>query len=617
MGQRADCRAILDAQALPPAPCRGWFVAAFVAASIAAATAGAAATAQTLPPGTTGLPTREEIDPGRRAAPPAPSRLSVDGDIERSPCALADPAYAAIRITLAAATFNNLAPVDAADLEPAWRAYVGTEQPIAIVCDIRDAAATILRRRGYIAAIQVPTQRIEAGNVRFEVLYARLTAVRVRGDAGRNERQLARYLDQLALGTVFNRFDAERALLLARDMPGLDVRLSLKPAGSAPGDMIGEVSVRATPIAIDFNLQNLAPSETGRFGGQLRAQLHGLTGLADRTLASAYSTADFDEQQVVQLGHDFAIGGDGLRFGGRFTYAWTHPDLGAGAPTVRARSLVANLEASYPIIRSQAITLASAAGFDFVNQDVRFTGLPLSKDRLRTVYARLDFDAADLAGRGPGGTSAWHLGASVELRRGLDIFSASPDCLASPRACAGGIIPPSLVDGDPTATVLRFNGLAEWRFARSLSLAMLPRAQASSAPLFAFEQVAAGNYTIGRGYDPGVLTGDSGVGFAAELRADRLGLLAEPRIGLQPYGFVDSLWVWNRNAPPGRDPQQVTSVGGGARFGWVDRGGERARLDLAVAVPLRAAGRTQSGDVRVLMSLTMRLVPWTLPWSTR
>jgi hemolysin activation/secretion protein len=154
--------------------------------------------------------------------------------------------------------------------------------------------------------------------------------------------------------------------------------------------------------------------------------------------------------------------------------------------------------------------------------------------------------------------------------------------------------------------VVRFGGGGEWRFARHMVLAISPRAQISSAPLFSFEAFAAGSYTIGRGYDPGVLSGDSGVGFSTELRYDRLGVLARYDIGIQPYGFVDTEWVWNRNTPAGTDPQQVTSLGAGARIGVADK----LRLDLAVAVPLRDAGPTRAGDVRVLMSLTARLIPW-------
>ncbi|KPF73196.1 hypothetical protein IP88_09715 [alpha proteobacterium AAP81b] len=548
-------------------------------------------------------PTREELDPSRRAPLPTRPRLSVEGEIERSACALDDPAYAAIRITLSDAVFNNLGPVDPAEIASLWRPLAGREQPISVVCEIRDAVATALRARGYIAAVQVPAQRIEGGVVRFEVLYARLTALRVRGDAGRDEALVARYLSHIATGQVFNRRDAERYLLLARDIPGLDVRLQLKPAGTAAGEMIGEVAVRRTPIEADATIQNYAPSETGPWAGQLRAQIYGLTGLGDRTMVSGYSSFDFGEQQVVQVAHDFAAGGQGLRLGGRFTYGWTHPSLGPAADSVRARSLFGNFEASYPFVRRQAGSLVGAIGFDYVDQDVTFRGLPLSQDRLRVVYARLDADAIDLVGRGPGGAIAWHLAGSLELRQGVGIFGASPNCLANLALCAT-IVPPSIVGGDPQAFVARFNGLAEWRFARAWTLALLPRGQIASAAVLAFEQFSAGNFTVGRGYEPGALTGQSGAGFQAELRLDSLSLSMKHRIAVQPFAFIDSDWVWNRAAND--SPRQLASVGGGARLGVSDR----LRVDFALAVPLRDAGQTRAGDVRALLSVTARLWPW-------
>jgi len=579
------------------------------ALAVAPAVVPVAALAQTA----TGLPTREQIDQARRPAPEAPTRLRVDGDIERSPCALADPTYAAIKVTLTSATLNNLDPVSPADLAPAYRAYLNTEQPIAVVCDIRDAAATILRRQGYIAAVQVPAQRIEGGNVKFEVLYAKLTALRIKGDAGRDEGLVARYLSHIATGQVFNRIAAERYLLLARDIPGLDVRLSLSPAGTDPGDMIGEIAVRRTPVTFDANIQNYAPVETGRFGGQLRGEVNGLTGFGDRTSASIYATADVVEQRVVQVAHDFTVGGQGLRLGGRFTYAWSHPTLIGSAAAVEARSLFANFEASYPFIRRQALSLRGAFGFDYVDQNVTFNASPLSRDRVRVIYARLDADAIDLKGVGPRGTIGWRLAGTLEVRQGLDIFDASPNCLAAVSVCAR-LTPPGIL-GDPTATVARFYGLAEVRLAPRVTLAVLPRAQVASASVLSFEQISAGNYTVGRGYSPGVLAGDSGIGFQTELRHDRFAPIKRLNFDLQPYGFVDTQFIFKRFRLSAQDSEQVTSVGAGARINIADR----ARLDLTVAVPLRdvvavRGGQrdvlARSGDVRFLMSLTTRLVPW-------
>jgi hemolysin activation/secretion protein len=152
---------------------------------------------------------------------------------------------------------------------------------------------------------------------------ARVVSVQVRGDAGRSERTIAGFLQALTAMPVFNEREAERYLLLARDLPGYDVRLTLRPAGGAAGEVIGEVAVLYRPYEVDFSLQNYGSRDVGRFGGQLRAQIYGLTGLGDRTTLGAYVTADLEEQQVVQLFHDFALGNQGLRIAGRVTHAWT------------------------------------------------------------------------------------------------------------------------------------------------------------------------------------------------------------------------------------------------------------------------------------------------------
>ena len=126
-------------------------------------------------------PTREELQGiSRTEAPPAP-RLRIEGGIERSPCALADPQYSDVFVTISDVNFNGLKGASPEELKPAWMPFAGSKQPVAVLCEIRDATATILRNKGYLAATQVPTQRIEDGTVTFEVLYGRITAVRARG----------------------------------------------------------------------------------------------------------------------------------------------------------------------------------------------------------------------------------------------------------------------------------------------------------------------------------------------------------------------------------------------------------------------------------------------------
>jgi hemolysin activation/secretion protein len=540
-------------------------------------------------------PTREEVSPPAAEAPRA-ARVSIEGGIERSPCPLDDPAYANVRVTVTSAVFNGLKGVSAADLEPAYRAYLGQERPISVVCEIRDAAATVLRRQGYLAAVQVPTQKIDSGEVRFEVLYARLAAVRVRGDAGNAERLIASYLEPLTKQEVFNRIEAERYLLLVRDLPGYEVRLTLRPAGTGPGELIGDVVVVRTPFTVDLNVQNLAGRDTGIWGGQVRAQFFGLTGMGDRTSIAFYSTADFEEQQILQLAHDFRVGGEGLTLGARFNYAWTSPTIRNAAGNrldIEARTLFANVEASYPFLRSQTGNVRGAIGFDFVNQNVSFTGTPLNRDRLRVAYLRLEGDSTDAT---LGAVPGWRVAGSMELRQGIGIFDAS-----GPGARP---VPQSDAFADATGTVFRASGLAEFQLAPNIGFSLAPRAQYAFDRVLSFERFSAGNYSIGRGYEPGTLIGDHGVGFAAELKVNRWAPFKGREIALQPFAFVDSAWVWRRDFAG--QPDRLTSVGGGVRAGLFDR----ARLDMTLAVPTNAAGfQTRRGDVRFLVSLTTKLLP--------
>ncbi|WP_243444727.1 ShlB/FhaC/HecB family hemolysin secretion/activation protein [Sphingosinicella humi] len=573
------------------------------------------ATAQDVPTGPI-APTREEVErvplsPTVEAQP----RLTVEGGIERAPCALADPAYRDVTFTVSNVIFEDLKAVSPEILRPAYADYLGSEQPIAVVCEIRDRAATILRDAGYIAAVQVPEQRIADGTVRFKVLMAKLVGVRVRGDAGRAERTIAAYLERLTEQEVFNRFDAERYLLLAGDLPGYDVRLSLRSAEAAPGEVIGEVAVLRTPGQVDFNVQNFGSRDLGRWGGLLRGQFYGLTGLGDRTTVAFFSTADFDEQQTLQLGHDFRLGGEGLTLSGQFTYAWADPDLGDPRLDVKARTLLATVEAAYPLIRTQAQTLRGAAGLDIINQKVRFNDLPLTRDQLRVAFARLDLEATDPDSINRlGGYSIaeprWRFLGGLELRQGLDLLGASDDCGPSFARCrAAGAVPISRLEGDPTGTVFRFNAYGEYRPVPNIAFALGMKGQATRDPLLSFEEFSVGNYTVGRGYDPGTLLGDNGLGFQAEVRFGSIIPQTRDSLSVQPYLFVDTAWVWNEDRLNARDVRQdLTSIGGGLRALY----GDRLQLDVALAVPLERAGvlATEKPDPRLLVSLTTRLWPW-------
>ncbi len=557
-------------------------------------------------------PTREQVAPPQPEPAEVPrARLTIEGGVERAPCALDRPDTRDIRFTLTDVEFVDLRGLPAEALRPAFAPFAGQEIAVATICEIRDRAATILREAGYIAAVEVPEQRIADGRVRFQVLMAKLVGLRVRGEAGRSERMIAGYLERLTEQEVFNRYDAERYLLLAGDLPGYDVRLALRSAGAARGEVIGEVMVVRRPASVELSVQNLGSRELGRWGALLRGQVFGLTGLGDRTTLAVYSTADTSEQQTLQLGHDFRIGTEGLAIGAQLTYAWASPDLGNPLVDVDSRTLFATLEASYPFVRRQTRTIRGAIGFDVIEQDVDFNSIPLNRDRLRVAFAKLAFGALGLAPGNPRYTPAepvWRIGLSAEIRQGLDLFGASEGCGPGLAACfAPGVVPPTRLEGDPTATVLRGTAYGEYRPIPRLTLAFDVRAQHSPHPLFSFEEFSAGNYTAGRGYDPGTLLGESGVGIQAELRYGSSVPQRADAFAAEPYLFFDHAWVWNEDRLFAVGRQALSSVGAGVRAAY----GDRFRLDVLIAVPLDRAGfQTRTGDPRLLVTFTTRLWPW-------
>ncbi|MEQ1688790.1 MAG: ShlB/FhaC/HecB family hemolysin secretion/activation protein [Sphingopyxis sp.] len=556
-------------------------------------------------------PTREEILRTPLGDTAARANLEIDAEdgIERAPCPLANPEFADTRFVLREVQFSGAEPIERASLDASWRALADTEVPVAAICEIRDRAATQLRRDGYLAAVRVPVQTISDGVVRLDILAAHLAGIQVRGNAGASERQLSRYLAKLEGQPLFNIHEAERYLLLANSLPGTSARLTLRP-GRLPGDVIGEVTVDRTPILLDANIQNYGGRAVGREGGIARARINGITGLGDETTLAIYSTADVDEQQVVQGGHEFRLGGEGVTVGTSVTYAWTRPTI-TGGLDIDTQTLVWTSHVRMPTLLRQSRSIWFGLGFDWIDQDVFAGAALLSRDHLRIAWLNMDGNWTDpSAYTARGGYSPaeprWSLALNVQLRQGLGILDASTPCGAGGAGCFGpGGTPISRIEADTTATVLRAEGEMVWRPTPIIALVLSPRGQYASRALLSYEEFSAGNYTAGRGYDPGALTGDSGVGFGAELRVGSLVPRTRTALAWQPFAFFDAAWVWNKDtAFAGISPQHLYSAGGGVRLVW----GDKARIDVTVARPLRRVGIPPARpDTRVLISFTTQL----------
>lgn len=547
------------------------------------------------------LPTREQVQPPLpQPLPKARARVDGRGAFRDTPCpfetsseqvALGGIRFVGVEGEPLPAKLNALLN----DVTPS-----GGERLVVQLCELRDRANAVLRDAGYVASVQILPQDITAGGtLTLTVITARLVKVEIaRPKSSRYARLMSRAIDRLQGMTPFNQREAERQLLLLGDVPGLDVDLTLRPADTRPGEVIGTLSASYHPVAITGNLQNYGARTAGRETAYARAEIYGLTGLADATYIGGSTTFDLDEQQVLQLGHGFGLGGDGVRLNAGVTLAWAQPD--SGALDLRSASTIATLSLSAPVVRSLASNVSAVIGLDLINQrtDVHFggVGVPLTQDKLRVAFARISANLSRSAGTGHG---LW-ASAAIEARHGLSVLGATDRF----RGTYGSGYTPSNLAADPRASVVRMDADAQLGLGPVFSLAGAFRAQAASGPLLNYEKFSIGSLTIGRGYDPGANSGDSALGLRGEFRT---AVARTPGLAAEVFGFYDQAWLWNLDHLNPENNRSLAAFGGGVRAAI----GGKLLLEAMYARPkdlsLRSDGRRPSD--RFLLSLTTQFSP--------
>ena len=568
---------------------------------------GFAASAQAQTPGPSGAPTREEVNPVPPPREAEPPKVTVDSSnaFARGPCPLDT---SDLRTTIPSIHFGGaggkpLAP-ELVPILAGVRAPEG-EQPVRVVCDIRDAANAALRRARYVATVQIPAQRLDGGPLQLEVITAHIVETRVRGNAGPYEGLIERRIAALQSFDPLNEAQAERLLLLADDIPGLDVRLSLQPAGGAPGEVIGELTVDYHPFGLIVNAQNYNSKQLGRETVYARAELYGLTGLGDLTYLAGSTTVDFDEQKIAQVGHEMLLDQSGTTLALRATYADSRPTL--PSLKLRTKSWILNAELMQPLLRTVNDNYYLGVGFERVDQrtDLLAFGAgaggsaALNLDRISTIYMRFAGNSRRLH---RDGTEATSLNGFAEFRKGIDAFDATKTGVITKAGYA-----PSRFEGDAKAWVIRGQLDGKIGFGPIFELFGSARGQWTNQALLNYDEFSLGNLTVGRGYDPGANTGDKAYAGTAELRVN---LPTGPRVATQVFGFYDHVRLFNLDTGSTEARRRLESYGGGVRITLSGI----ARLDVTYAhpldPPLLTGATAKVPKDRILVSLTAQLVPF-------
>ena len=509
-----------------------------------------------------------ELNPAARVPRLQPRESDIFQPEPPGPCPLAD---SDVQVTLGSVTFRGSTALKAEEFGPAYREFIGKPQKVSVICEIRDRAARELFDRGILARVEIPEQRIAGGSLILDVIEAHVVNVRVRGDIGPAQAAVERYVEKLRGMKPFDMKKAQRYLLLASDIPGVRVRAAIKPSVSPERGAVDiDVTVSRTPFAAVGNAQNMGSKTVGRWGGLVRGDARSFTPFGEDTTLVAFHTLDSDEQWVVQLQEAARIGADGLIVRASAVYGESRPGDVLKPLNLKTTSAVGNVELAYPLIRRRRLNLNLAGGLDLVNQETDIGGPgggKLTEDDVRVAYLRLDGDMRAYAFE-----RNISLDGSVTLRQGLTGLGATRQGadLATREFAA------------PDAFLVRATADVSTLIAGPISASLRTEAQYSDKPLTPYEQISLGDLSVGRGYDPAVLLGDTGAAASIDLRYAAVQIT--PRIIVSPFVFYDQGYVHNNEAALSGlvSSRTLRSFGAGVTL----RLANRANLELTYARPI-------------------------------
>ena len=504
------------------------------------------------------------------------------------PALVAPPNAEKIKFVLRAVVIDGATVYSSDQLRETYAALVGTEVTLARLFEIAQQIQQKYRADGYLLArVIVPPQTVSDGVFRVRVIEGFIDRVRIEGEIGPVRERVQKYLDKITVRDPISgkprplrEQDAERYLLLANDIPGVRA-FGVLQRGAELG--ASELVVRAERKWLDayFLINNRGSKYTGPIRGAISLRENAAT-MFGETLEVLLFGTEAGEQQFGQIAYEQLLGSEGLKLSITGGYGPSEPGFDLKPLDVKTRSWSVKTAFTYPLIRSRKKNLYLGAGLDVVEQEVEFLGTRLSKDKLRVLHANASYNFKDDFN----GLTALGFG----LRQGLGFLGASDD----------GDQNLSRQGGDPQFTSLNFSASRYQALFHRFGLYLSGAGQYAFNKLLNDELFRVGGDTFGRGYDPSELSGDSGIGFGAELQYTE-GRHFGPLWGYQPYAFYDAGVVWNRGIDVGQR-LSIASAGFGVRSQFY----EYFFVDLEVAWPLTRKPATREKDARFLFQVTLR-----------
>jgi hemolysin activation/secretion protein len=442
------------------------------------------------------------------------------------------------------------------------------------------------RAHGYpLSRAIVPVQTLSDGVVQFTVIEARYDKVQLANHSRVKTSLLNATLSPLQSGQPVTQDALDRQLMLLNDLPGVQSHAVLSP-GSTPGTSDLSVDAQALPpVTGNLTLDDGGDRYTGRIRLGGNVAVNNLAGLGDQL--SVGLLASDEHMQYGHIAYDFALNGEGTRFGA--AYSGLSYRLGDGLSDLDAGGHATEASAwlSQPIVRSPTTNVSARLEVD--NHDLHDdTGNTDVHDDRHTWDWTLSTTLDHRDGWGAGGVTQGQLSVT-RGQLGFDNAAAQAGDAAT---------------ADTQGHELHWDGgvsrLQTITAATRLYVAV--SGQYSHRNLDSSEQFLLGGMQSVRGYEVSTLAGASGYLTTVELRRD----LRLPGGAWQGSVFADQGGLWINPEPwaglTGSNHATLSSVGLGLNWAGPDQWTAQVQVGQPVGGTPELAGERPSTRAWVQVS---------------
>lgn len=438
-----------------------------------------------------------------------------------------------------------------------YERYLGQEISLNDLYSVAEQLETRYRADGYvITQVIVPAQRVGDGVFRIEVIEGFISEVLIQGADGPVLELIESYVNKVTASRPLQSDVLQRYLLLADDIPGVDVTAVLRPSSTETGASQVVVTVSTKEIDGFIQVQNRGSKYNGPWQGSGGIGVNAQTRKGERTSFIGLITRDWDEQRYAGISYEQAIGSEGMRIKVEGSHSTSEPGFDLNQEGNKIRSKASTLAASitYPYQRTREESLTFEGKFTVRNTRTELEDALFQKERLRVLMLGGEYSRID----------NWN-GANrltVGMHQGLTVFGATEprevDIFATRTSATTGA--PGASDFTKfTAEIVRRQRLTE-----NLSLVASINMQYSWDRLLATEEFRVGGARYGRAYDDSELTGDSGVAMITELRygeaVEQGDFLGDYVRSFDFFAFYDIGQIWNNGDEQGLDETSSASI---------------------------------------------------------